>query len=223
MDLDVPVESIRSYWDAFYRANRGSQSLLHESPFAAWTAERLEEGSQVLDFGCGTGRDSMYFASLGHLVTGFDCSAEAIEIARREATTRGHPAHFEVLDLADLEIARTKVELSVAEDVPTSCYARFLLHATGNVERNNLLEISASVLGQGGLLFLEFRTVDDARTMHAYGEEHFRNYLRPDLVREEIVEHGGKVLSCDENRGLAPFEGEDPVICRLVATWRGPA
>lgn len=39
-------------------------------------------GLRILDFGCGPGRDLMYFKSMGHLPTGLDGSAAFCEMAR---------------------------------------------------------------------------------------------------------------------------------------------
>ena len=44
---------------------------------------------QVLELGCGDGRDSLYLGSLGHSVTGVDVGARAIEIAQQKASERG--------------------------------------------------------------------------------------------------------------------------------------
>ena len=38
-----------------------------------------EEGQKLLDVGCGEGRDSIFFARNGYLVTGFDSSAEGVK------------------------------------------------------------------------------------------------------------------------------------------------
>ena len=44
---------------------------------------------QVLELGCGDGRDSLYMGTLGHVVTGVDVGARAIEIAIEKASERG--------------------------------------------------------------------------------------------------------------------------------------
>jgi 2-polyprenyl-3-methyl-5-hydroxy-6-metoxy-1,4-benzoquinol methylase len=43
--------------------------------------QRLGPGSHILDAGCGSGRDAKAFASLGHVVTAFDASAELARLA----------------------------------------------------------------------------------------------------------------------------------------------
>jgi 2-polyprenyl-3-methyl-5-hydroxy-6-metoxy-1,4-benzoquinol methylase len=59
------------------------------------------EGRRLLDLGCGTGRNSRYFAKLGAKVTGVDFSGKAIELARRQ-TTADNP-RYRQQSLFDLE------------------------------------------------------------------------------------------------------------------------
>ena len=52
----------------------------------------------MLDSGCGTGENALFFASRGHKVTGIDFLAEPITLAKRKATERGLTATFLVKD-----------------------------------------------------------------------------------------------------------------------------
>jgi len=56
----------------------------------------------VLDAGCGTGENALFFASRGHAVTGFDFLEEPIVLARRKAEERGLSAEFLVKDALQL-------------------------------------------------------------------------------------------------------------------------
>ena len=47
---------------------------------------RLPKGSQILDVGCGHGRDMAWFESLGYSVTGIDCSAGMLAEAKKRVT-----------------------------------------------------------------------------------------------------------------------------------------
>jgi SAM-dependent methyltransferase len=58
--------------------------------------------SPVLDSGCGTGGTSLYFASLGHTVTGIDFVEEAIGRARAKAAARDLAIDFQVKDAMTL-------------------------------------------------------------------------------------------------------------------------
>ena len=56
------------------------------------TADRTT--GSVLDAGCGTGENALFFAGRGCQVTGIDFIEEAINRARRKAAERGLPATF---------------------------------------------------------------------------------------------------------------------------------
>ena len=57
----------------------------------------------ILDSGCGTGEITLYFANLGHKVTGIDFLAEPIEQAKRKASKRRVAASFFVMNALALE------------------------------------------------------------------------------------------------------------------------
>src|SRR5919201_69824 len=56
----------------------------------------------VLDAGCGTGENALYFAGRGCTVTGIDFLEEPIRRARHKAAERGLPATFLVKDALTL-------------------------------------------------------------------------------------------------------------------------
>jgi SAM-dependent methyltransferase len=99
----------------------------------------------VLDAGCGTGENALFFASRGHKVTGIDFLEEPIIRARRKATERGLSATFFVMD------ARALKDLpEVFDNVIDSG----LFHVFSDEDRKRYVEGLASVLKPGGKLFL---------------------------------------------------------------------
>lgn len=66
----------------------------------------LEEAGEVvgsvLDAGCGTGENALYFASRGHEVWGIDYVPVAVERAMKKAQERGLGVHFQVADALQL-------------------------------------------------------------------------------------------------------------------------
>jgi SAM-dependent methyltransferase len=60
--------------------------------FLAREAARLPPASRVLCVADGEGRNSVHLARLGHAVTAFDMSPNAVEKARRLAAVRGAAA-----------------------------------------------------------------------------------------------------------------------------------
>ena len=57
----------------------------------------------ILDSGCGTGENALFFAKRGHKVTGIDFLPEPISMARQKAAERGLTATFLVMDALALK------------------------------------------------------------------------------------------------------------------------
>ena len=56
--------------------------------------------------------------------------------------------------------------------------------------------------------------------MPTYFGPHARTYADPAEIVAEVERHGGTVVERVEGRGLARLGKEDPVVCRLVVSWR---
>jgi SAM-dependent methyltransferase len=93
-------------WDDAYRAGTAPWDVGHAQSVFVRLADEGAISSPVLDSGCGTGEQALYFASRGLDVVGVDFSPVAIEKARTKAKQRGLKAEFivhDVLDLASLQ------------------------------------------------------------------------------------------------------------------------
>src|SRR5437588_7784994 len=99
----------------------------------------------VLDAGCGTGENALFFASRGHKVTGIDFLEKPIQRAIRKASERGLTATFFVMDALDLK------------DLPEvfdSVIDSGLFHVFSDADRRGYFEGLATVLKPGGRLYL---------------------------------------------------------------------
>ena len=82
--MTLPADN-RSFWDRMYSKDPdifGSQG----SEFARWSLpflQRESPGGRIVELGCGTGRDMMYFAEHGFDVRGVDLSEVATRLANR--------------------------------------------------------------------------------------------------------------------------------------------
>lgn len=107
--------------------------------------ELLHEGACILDLGCGSGRDSAYFVSLGFDVTAMDGSEE-------------------MCDLASIHIGQETLHLSFSEidfnevfDGVWACGS--LLHVSSSEIQEILSKVIKS-MKKGGILFMSFRHGD---------------------------------------------------------------
>lgn len=107
------------------------------------SADRIT--GSVLDAGCGTGENALFFAQRGYSVTGIDFMEAAILQARRKAEDRGIEAEFLVHDALRLD------ELERHFDSVIDCG---LFHVFSDDDRARYVASLASVLKPDGRLFL---------------------------------------------------------------------
>lgn len=208
----------RKHWDSFYSKSR-AEVPTDPTPFARWVADEYPSTRPLVDLGTGTGRDALWFASAHRRhVTAIDYSMGAVNRGVRHSRADKLPAKFELLNLYDTRgVLAFGARLS-REEEPVDLYARFTLHALDEPGQDLVMRLASMSLRRGGLLFLEFRTPRD-RGRKRFFEDHARNLIRPADAIARIEAAGGHVVHRDEGTGLAPFKGEDPYVCRLVASW----
>jgi SAM-dependent methyltransferase len=187
--------------------------------FARWVRKRIEPATRIVELGCGSGRDTLWFASKGYDVHAFDFASSAVATVCGAAEAYGAELAVEELDLSrpdDVDGAAVSV---LAGGAPRVVYARFLLHSLDEDGQAGLFQLAATVLRAGGLLFLEFRAHEDQTGMHLFGDDHFRTYPKAADVVTAIEARGGQILTAKTRQGWAPYRTEDPFVTRIVARW----
>jgi cyclopropane fatty-acyl-phospholipid synthase-like methyltransferase len=108
----------------------------------------LEAGritGRVIDIGCGTGENAIYFAMAGLDVVGVDGSLEAIRQAREKAWKRGVSVQFDVADVLDLGEQRQGFDTVTDSGV---------FHVFDDVDRPRYAQSVRGVIRPEGHLFL---------------------------------------------------------------------
>jgi SAM-dependent methyltransferase len=114
-------------------------------PKGAFVAVADRVIGRVLDAGCGTGDNALFFASRGHRVTGIDFVDEAIRRARAKAAERGQSVEFLVKDV---------LTLADWDERFASVIDSGLFHVFSDDDRRRYVRGLARVLEPGGRLFL---------------------------------------------------------------------
>ncbi len=122
--------------------------------------ELLLPGGHILDAGCGSGRDSLYFKHHGFLVTAFDGSEKMVEYATR---TTGLPVK---------KMNFQNVNFSNCFDGIWACAS--LLHIQKN-QIDDVFDRLSNSLVPGGLLYASFRygnneVINNGRLFNNYDE-----------------------------------------------------
>ena len=198
------------YWDEYYQKDNAPS---FPSPFALYVTNKLSTQQNILEIGCGNGRDSKYFSSKGHHITGLDRSAEAIELCKNLYSS-DEPIEFFYGTITDIAKTNKKIFDLI--------YSRFVIHAMSLNEELEMLKISYKLLKKNGQLFIECRSTNDplsqkgeilSHTERVFG--HYRRFIILDEFVQRLVQVGFEVVEAIENIGLAKFGKEDPMVIRV--------
>ena len=208
--LPTPDSSSVAYWNDFYAASDTKKTLDLPSQFAVFFIGEVAPGTDIVDFGCGTGRDSLFFASRGNRVIGVDGSKSAVELCQSRAGAFGYEnARFVCGDLGD---PATFEQLRGGQGA--ALYARFFIHAITDEAEETFLR-GASGLVQDSILAVEFRTARDAQQAKVT-PTHFRRFVNPLDFVSRASAIGFEPTYFTEGFGFAKYKLDDAHVARLI-------
>lgn len=137
--------------------------------FLASHADRFRAGDEVLDVGCGEGRNSVWLARRGCKVTGIDISPLALEKARRLAEEHGVKVDWQQGDVRALDWAGARFDAIVC----------IFIQFAAPEDRDRLFDGFRDALKPGGIVVLqgytarqlEYRTGGPGDLAHLYSRD----------------------------------------------------
>lgn len=212
MSQDASFSGKGDYWQSYY-AQRKSASVPLPSQFSVFIAGEMSEPHQVIDLGCGGGRDSFLFASHGHRVTGVDGSAAAIDNCIAVARDAGlEKAGFICSQITDADLAKS---LARVEELPIMVYARFFLHAVSDEEEEKFFVLARALTSNGGRLAVEFRTMRDV-AQEKVTASHYRRFIDPVQFNARALNVGFAASYFVEGFGFAKYKNDDAHVARFI-------
>lgn len=207
----------KNYWDEFYVKN----VINEESTFCTFIKETIPNNFNVVDVGCGTGRDSRAFAMNNYNVIGIDQSSEVIKI-NKESVYNQEILQYKNIDISDYELyyaflQEAKLKAS-NENNKLLIYSRFFLHSINELTEEIFFNAASRVLEAGDKIALEFRTIEDKDIPKIY-DNHYRRYVNSDdliLNLENIF--GFNIDFYKKGQGLSIYKNEDPYLARIICT-----
>ena len=200
----------RDYWQSVYST---SKVPTFPSQFSVFVQSWLSSNdANIIEVGCGNGRDSRFFHEMGHSVTVSD--QVICDDLQRFAMARHNVAAVETSIVDAVESLQHVVDFSK----PVVLYSRFFQHAISETDQQAMLQSLSRVLHKDSMLFFEFRLDGDADSPKEFGTTHFRRFQSADEFRATLVESGFECLYSCEGTGYARYKSEDPHVGRFVAT-----
>jgi SAM-dependent methyltransferase len=202
------------YWGPHYAAR---EPIGEPSTFARWCAREgwVAFADAVVDAGCGDGRDSAFFSSLGARIAAVDPAESAVRCVRARGLHVFCASMAALPPPAELFAARAPLGRVVA-------YSRFSLHAVPAADADAFFEWAAR---HADVLLVETRSVNDPR--HGAGQPagddafvdgHYRRFTRLSDLTTKLRGAGFQIEFAAEDWRDARIEGDAAVVNRIVAT-----
>jgi len=190
------------------------ENLRHQpSPLAELTEHYFVDTSNILELGCGVGRDAEFFVNCGHSVVATDSSIVVIEQDRQHFANIG--IQFDVLDM--------RGALPYINDTFDVVYANLSLHYYSHKDTKRIVQNIKGVLKAGGVLVFSCKSVenlelgsgdeveegvfvsDSGHVRHLFSEEYTRRLLKG-LFEIEYLDVTDEV-----------YNGQESSVLRCVA------
>ena len=201
--------SNKEYWNFFYKTQVNKIKLNHPSQFATFTVGETENITSLLEFGCGNGRDALFFAHHFKKVYAFDGSNEIINKNKKQYSKINN-LKFLKFNLND-KFDNHQILLSKKKAI----YARFFLHALTNNEIKSFISLCANLLKKNERLYIEYRTEKDKKR-HKETQKHYRNYIDTKSINKLLKQFKLKNLYFVEGLGYAKYKDDDAFVARHV-------
>lgn len=219
------------YWNSFYATKGATDVPVDASTFAQFTCDWLTQSNAVstvlVDLGCGTGRDSRFFAARGCQVIGIDQVSEEV----RSNPYLENGGRYVVGDLGNLDASHIFQGDAAHENdgygTVDVLYSRFVIHSIDRANAARLYAWAKRALRPGGLFFIEARSIADPlyltgvrsdphdTTVSIHG--HYRRFIvLEELLRELREDFGFEILYHTESNNLSIHGDDNPVLVRVV-------
>jgi SAM-dependent methyltransferase len=205
----------RDGWIGYYNAT-SARVPPEPSDFARWVLDR-ESPTELVDVGCGLGRDALFLASHGFSVTAMDFVPAVIKRARRKASDEGVVVDLLVLNLYSDRESLLHTALLARRPGPRIVYSRHLLEDLRPHGRDNFWRLARTLVRDGGRCYVEFQTQDnDPAALAGPSGQHLPD---TDDVVAEAEATGATVVHREAGLAGSGSPNEQTHVCRLVLEW----
>lgn len=204
----------KNYWNKYYKSKK---TKLNPSNFARFIINffKKKKLNNLLEIGCGDGRDSFYFSQKLKKIISIDRSKEAIKKNTLLLKKK------KIKNLLFLSKDITKIKQLRFNDFDI-LYARFFLHTINLNDEDKLLTILKKRLKVNTYICLEFRTIKDEMfnkgkklSTHERITDHYRRFINVKNFRNK-VKKDFKILYCVAKKGFSKYKKENPHLCRII-------
>lgn len=200
-----------AYWENFY-ASQTAQIPPPPSQFAAFVMSEFPTVKNLVEIGCGNGRDAEFFSAYGMNVLATDASAEAVALC--EGRRKNDRASYRNFSLGD---SPQDIEQFLKNNSPAVLYARFFLHAISDEEQGVFFDLAANALQSGSYIALEYRIIGDEQIEKTFGTTHYRRFVNHGDICALLQARNFEIIYEIHGTGFAKYKSEDARVGRCIA------
>ena len=209
----------KNYWDNFYKNHAKDSNLSKHSSFALFCLDKsfIKENQNIVEIGCGNGRDAIFFARNKLNVHALDQSVSVI----KENMNLIDERYQKYLNLREADFVTENYQEYKNINV---FYSRFTIHSITKNEESILLPKIYNTLENDGVLCIEVRTTKDP--LYGIGDKidkntyvnnnHTRRFIDSQEFLSESISIGFKLLYFTEENNLSVHNNDNPVLMRIV-------
>lgn len=180
------------YWKNFYEKKPNIEKPSDFCTFIIDYFKNNKEINNVMDAGCGNGRDS-YELSKIYKVTGVDnCGFELEENInfnyKNESFINNNKKDFDLI------------------------YSRFTFHSITSEEQNIFLK----TIEKNTYLAIEARSIKDIDNNVYFGKSHYRNYIDINNLNDILNKNNFEILYIKEEKDMAKYKNENNICIRVI-------
>jgi SAM-dependent methyltransferase len=169
---DVPMTD---YYQKHYAAYHEKTFVIDPSSFLEPLERRLFPGCRILDIGCGSGRDMLWFKNRGFEVTGIERSPGLAELARRDTGCSVIESDFQDYEFSKLKTDAVLLVASLVH-VPHENFKAVFRRVTSGLEKGGKVLVTLKQ-GEG------IASDENGRVFYLWQDES----LRPIFIGLEFV------------------------------------
>ena len=206
----------QNFWNKFYNS-KNDLKIPKPSNFGIFFYKNfIKRNNEILEIGCGNGRDAFLFSKKTKKIIALDQSKNAIKINLLLSKKFKKKINFLNKDFAKIyKDKRLKFDI---------LYARFFLHTINQKQENDLFKIIKYFKKKNSFLVgLEFRTNKDILikkgkyiNQNTRFTDHYRRFINVKSFLEKIKKNNFKVVYFKQGINLSKTKNENPNLCRLI-------
>lgn len=197
------------YWNSFYSNNLTIRKL-PPSQFSVFVLSLISDINYIIDFGCGSGRDTKFLGQFSDNTIGIDLSNSAIELCKKNDIKNTY--YNGNIDLLRDLLNKICLENKTAK---TLFYSRFVLHSLDEANEKQLFNTLLNCDLENLYCAFEYRTIEDK-----FLKKNFLNHKRRFIDHNNLIKYfekeGFEILYKTKGLGYAYFNNEDAYVGRLI-------